>query len=120
MIFAREISGPLTSLVKQLNDATAKNKTAKFGSFIVFLSDDNSIAEKLISLSEKEKIEHTILGIAEAEGPDGYNVAAEADVTVVLYTGRTTKANYAFKKGKMTADDVTRIVGDLAKILPAK
>ena len=42
------------------------------------------------------------------------------NVTVVLYVGRVVKANYAFKKGKMTADDVTRIVGDLAKIVPAK
>jgi hypothetical protein len=120
MIFAREISGPLTGLVKQLNEATAKNKNAKLGSFVVFLSDDNSTAEKLIALAEKEKLEHTILGLAEAEGPEGYNVAAEADVTVVLYTGRTTKANFAFKKGKMTAEDVGRIIGDLAKILLAK
>ena len=120
MIFAREISGPLTSLVKQLNEATVKNKNQKLGSFVVFLTDDPGMAEKLIALSDKEKIEHTILGFAEAEGPNGYNVSAEADVTVVLYTGRITKANYAFQKGKMTADDVTRIVGDLAKILPSK
>jgi hypothetical protein len=120
MIFAREISGPLTSLVKQLNEATVKNKNKKLGSFVVFLSDDAGIAEKLIALAEKEKIDHTIFGFAEVEGPAGYNLAAEADVTVVLYTGRLTKANYAFKKGKMTADDVTRIVGDLAKILPSK
>ncbi len=120
MIFARQISGPLTSLVKQLNEATPKHKNAKLGSFVVFLSDDNSLAEKVIALSEKEKIAHTILGLHEAEGPNGYSVAAEADVTVVLYTGRTAKANYAFKPGKMTADDVTRIIADLPKILPSK
>jgi hypothetical protein len=120
MIFAREISGPLTSLVKQLNDATLKHKNTKLGSFVVFLSDENSFAEKVISLADKEKIEQTTLGVVEAEGPEGYDVAADADVTVVLYTNRTTKVNYAFKKGKMTTDDVTRIVSDLAKILPAK
>lgn len=120
MIFARQISGPLTGLVKQLNDATLKHKNAKLGSFVVFLSDDGGMAEKVIALAEKEKIEHTILGLHEAEGPGGYNLAAEADVTVVLYTGRTTKANYAFMPGKMTADDVTRIIADLSKILPSK
>ncbi len=118
MIFAREISGPLTSLVKQLNDAGSKHKD--LGSFVVFLNDDAGTAEKVIALAEKEKLTHTILSVAEAAGPDGYNVAAEADVTVVLYTGRVVKANHAFKKGKMTAEDVTRIVGDLAKILPKK
>ena len=119
LIFAREVSGPLTSLVKQLNEATSKHRDAKLGSFVVFLSDDDGVAEKLIGLAEKEKLEHTVLGFVEAVGPEGYNVGAEADVTVVLYTGRTTKANYAFKKGQLTADHVKRIVGDLAKILPS-
>lgn len=120
MIFAREISGPLTSLVKQFNEATVKNKSKKLGSFVVFLSDDPGIAEKLITLADKEKIEHTVLGFMEAAGPDGYEVSASAEVNVVLYTGRVVRANYAFTKGKLTADDVTRIVRDLSKIVPTK
>ncbi len=120
MVFARKISDPLTSLVKQLNEATPKHKNAKLGTFVVWLSDDAGLAEKLIGLAEKEKIEHTTLGLHEAEGPDGYNVAPEAEVTVVLYTGRVAKVNYAFMPGKMTADDVTRIMADLPKILPPK
>lgn len=120
MVFAREISGPLTSLVKKLDEATVKNKNRDMGSFVVFLSDDAGMAEKLIALAQKEKLAETILALDEAAGPDGYDVAKEADVTVVLYTGRAVKANYAFRKGKMTADDVTRIVADLSKIVPAK
>ena len=120
MVFARQTSDPLTSLVKKLDEATVKNRDRKLGSFVVFLSDDASLAEKLIALTGKEKIEHTILALGEAAGPEGYGVAAEADVTVVLYTGRVVKANYAFKKGKMTAGDVTRIVADLAKVVPAR
>ncbi len=117
MVFARETSGPLTSLVKKLDEATVKNRNRKLGSFVVFLSDAG-LAEQLIALAQKEKIEQTILALGEAAGPEGYDVSAEADVTVVLYAGRVVKANYAFKKGKMTADDVTRIVRDLAKIVP--
>jgi hypothetical protein len=120
MVFARETSGPLTSLVKKLDEATVKNRDRKLGSFVVFLGDDAGTAEKLIALAREEKIAHTILALGEAEGPDGYDVAAGADVTVVLYVGRVVKANYAFKKGKMTTDDVDRIVGDLSKILPSK
>jgi hypothetical protein len=120
MVFARQTSGPLTSLVKKLDEATVKNQDRKLGSFLVFLSDDSGTAEKLIALAAKEKIEQTLLALGEPAGPDGYDVAAEADVTVVLYVGRLVKANYAFKKGKMTNDDVTRIVGDLSKILPSK
>ena len=120
MVFARQTSGPLTSLVKKLDEATVKNKGRKLGSFVVFLSDDAGTAEKLIALAKKERIEQTILAQGEAAGPEGYDVAAEADVTVVLYSGRVVKANYAFQKGKMTASDVNRIVGDLSKMVPSK
>ena len=122
MVFARQTSDPLTSLVKKLDEATVKHEDKKLGSFVVFLSDDAGMAEKLIALAAKEKIERTIIALGEAAGPEGYGVAAEAeaDVTVVLYVGRVVKANYAFKKGKMTADEVTRIIGDLSKIVPSK
>ena len=40
MIFAREVSDPLTSLVKKIDEATAKNSSCRMGSFVVFLSDD--------------------------------------------------------------------------------
>jgi hypothetical protein len=120
MIFAREISDPLTSLVKQIDAATAKHMDKKMGSFVVFLSDADDTAEKLIDLAQKEKIEHTILSLMEAAGPAEYKVAKEADITIVLYTGGKVKANYAFKKGKMTEKDIARIVGDVSKILPEK
>jgi hypothetical protein len=56
MIFAREVSAPLTSLVKQIDDATAKNKKARMGSFVVFLGDDEDLNKKVKDLSEKERV----------------------------------------------------------------
>jgi hypothetical protein len=120
MIFARNISDPLTSLVKKLNEATAKSKEKKLGSFVVMLSDEESMAEKLITLADKERIDQTILGLMESAGPPEFEVAKDAEITVVLYTGRKVKVNYAFKKGKMTAEDISRILADLPKILPEK
>jgi hypothetical protein len=118
MIFAREISDPLTGLVKQVNAATAKHKANKLGSFVVFLNDA-SIADKLSELAKKEKVEHTILGFME-EGPKEYKVAKDADVTVVLYVSRRVKANYVFKKGELGPEQTTKIMADLGKILPMK
>ena len=48
------------------------------------------------------------------------SVAKDADVTVVLYTNRTVKANHTFKKGDLKVPDIDRIVADVAKILPQK
>jgi hypothetical protein len=120
MIFAREVSDPLTSLVKKIDAATAKNSDCRMGSFVVFLSDDEGLEKKLKDLAKKDKIEHTVLSIDNPAGPRGYGIAKDADVTVVLYTNRTVKANYAFKKGEMKEADVEKIVGDVSKILPTK
>ncbi len=120
MVFAREISDPLTSLVKKIDAATAKNSDCSMGSFVVFLSDDEGLEKKLKELAKKDKIEHTVLTIDNPAGPRGYGVAKDADVTVVLYTKRTVKANYAFKKGELKEADVDKIVGDVSKILPQK
>ena len=120
MIFAREVSDPLTSLVKKIDAATAKNSDCRMGSFVVFLSDDEGLEKKLKDLAKKDKIDHTVLSIDNPAGPRGYGIAKDADVTVVLYTNRTVKANYAFKKGELKAADVDKIVGDVSKILPQK
>jgi hypothetical protein len=124
MIFAREVSDPLTSLVKKIDAATVKNSDAKMGSFVVFCNDDEDLAKKLKDLAEKEKLEKTALTIGDKSGPEGYNIAKDADITVVLYHGAyskgAVKANYAFKKGEMKDKDIDKIVEDLAKILPEK
>jgi hypothetical protein len=121
MIFAREVSDNLTSLVKKIDAETAKNKDARMGSFVVFLSDDEGMEKKLKELAKKNKLENTVLTLVEKkDGPEGYDIDKDADVTVVLYTKRTVKANHAFKKGEMKEKDVKKIVDDIKKILPEK
>jgi hypothetical protein len=120
MVFAREVSEPVTKLVKELDAATVKNGDAKMGSFFVFLGEDESLEGKLKDLAKKERLKKTVLTLDNKTGPEAYNIAKDADVTVVLYTGRTVKVNHAFKKGQMTDKDVQKIIGELPTILPAK
>jgi siroheme synthase (precorrin-2 oxidase/ferrochelatase) len=120
MIFAREISDTLTSLVKKIDAATAENKGCDMGSFVVFCSDDESLEKRLKDLADKEKISKLVLTIDNPSGPTKYKIAKDADVTVVLYTKGAVKANYAFKKGELKSADVDKIVGAIEKILPSK
>jgi hypothetical protein len=121
MIFAREIDGNLTSLVKKVDAATGKHSDCSMGSFIVMLSDDEKMEGKLKDLAEKEKLKNVVLTVMEDKaGPRGYDINPKADVTVVLYTNRTVKVNHAFKKGELKAKDVDKIVGEVSKILPEK
>ncbi len=120
MIFAREVSGPLTSLVKRIDAETAKNNDANLRSFVTFLSDDEGLEKKLKSLAEKEKITNTVLAIDNPAGPKAYKIAKEADVTVVLYTKHKVVVNRAYAKGELKDKDIDSIVADLSKILPSK
>ena len=118
MIFAREVSDSLTSLVKKIDAETAKNAKAKMGSFVVFLSDDEKLEGKLKSLSDKEGIKKCIFSIDNVAGPKGYKLSKDADITVVLYNKQKVAANYAFKKGELTETAITAILKDVPKILP--
>ncbi len=120
MIFAREVSDSLTSLVKKIDAETAKNKSAKMGSFVVFLTDDEKIEGSLKSLAQKEGIKSTVLSIDNPAGPDKYGVSKDADITVVLYNQRKVAANHVFKKGELNSKAIDAIVADLPKILVKK
>jgi hypothetical protein len=118
MIFAREVSGPLTSLVKKIDDATAKNNSKKLCSFTVFLSDNEGLEKQLKELAAKDSIKHTVFAIDNPAGPKPYNIAKDADVTVVLYKNKKVAVNHAFKKGELKDQDIEKILSDLSKILP--
>jgi hypothetical protein len=116
MIFAREIDGNLTSLVKEIDKATADNKSKKMGSFVVFLSDDKDLEGKIKELAEKEGLKNTVLTIDNIAGPTGYKVEKDAAITVVFYNQREVKVNQAFGKGQMKSEDIKKIVGELPKL----
>src|SRR6266852_2556298 len=102
MIFAREVSDSLTSLVKKIDAETAKNSGAKMGSFVVFISQDEKLGDKLKDIATKEGIKNCVLTIMDNEaGPPKYEIAKDASVTVVFYNQRKVLANHAFKKGDL-------------------
>jgi pantothenate kinase len=120
MIFARNIDSSLTSLVKKIDAATKENSSAKMGSFVVFLANDDDAKKMETSLPEfakKENIKSLVLAIDNVAGPQGYNIAKDADITVVLYNKRTVKANHVFRKGELNDKAIEAIVKDIPKIL---
>ena len=118
-IFAREITGDLTSLVKQIDEKIADNKDKKMRGFVVLLTDDPDAAEpQLKELAEKKEIENTPLTVFDGvAGPERYKIAEDADVTVMMWVGMKVKVNYAFKKGKLDKAAIAKIVKDTSKIL---
>lgn len=120
MIFAREATPAVANLIRKIDEATVKNKGCDMGSFVVFCSDEDGLEAKLKSLAAKGKLSKIVLSIDNPAGPKDYNVSKEADVTVVLYTDHTVKANFAFKKGQLSDKSIDAIVADISKITPKK
>jgi hypothetical protein len=118
MIFAREISDNLTSLVKAIDKKTEENAKKKMGSFVVFCNDSEKLEGELKELAKKEKLNKTILTLVDSKsGPGGYELHPDADVTVVLYKNRKTRAQFAYKKGDLQEKDIKAILDALPKIL---
>ncbi len=118
IIFARRVTPELTRLIKRIDQATGENQKRSMGSFVVLLSDSDNLEMQLKELARKQKIQHCILTIDNPDGPEGYSIAPEAEVTVLLYTKETVKANHAFKKGELNDKGIEAIIADLARILP--
>jgi hypothetical protein len=101
-IHARKITDDLASLVKQL-DGMVDSVEDKKGNetkhaFLVYLTDDpDAAAAELESLAEKHKIKNVPLTVFDgAAGPPAYNIAKEAEVTIVMWKDREVQANHAF------------------------
>lgn len=119
MIFARDNSPELTKLIKKVDACTAKNTGCNMGSFVVFLNDSEKLAKDIKTMAANEKISNTVLAIDNPAGPEGYNVAKDAGITVVLYTKTTAQANYAFRSpSELTDKMIDSIINDVSKIQP--
>jgi hypothetical protein len=116
MVFARDVNPTVTKLIKKLDACTAQNKEAEMGSCVIFCSDAKELEKKLQTLVKDEKVANCILAIDNSAGPEDYNIAKEADVTVLVYKERKVTANLTFKKGEMKDKDIDAVLAEVAKI----
>jgi hypothetical protein len=120
MVFARQATPELAKLARKLDEATESNRPAELGGCVILCSDDGTLKTKLEDVAKKERLKNVILAIENPAGPKDYNIAKSADVTVLLYTDRTVKANHAFRAGELNDKAIEKVLSDLGKILPEK
>jgi len=120
MLFARDLDEPLLKLLVKIDAATAKHQKESMGSFVVFLNDQPELPKKLEAAAKQHKFKHIVLSTFEPAGPEGFEVANEAAVTVVLYSEHTVRANHAFRKGELTDKEIERVLRNVPTILETK
>lgn len=118
-LFARELTGDLASLVKQLDQVVAANSKKKMGAFVVHLTDDADAAEaSLTELAAKQGIKNIPLTYVDGlAGPAVYKIAKDADITLMMWVKGTVKVNYTLKKGELNKKMIAKIISDTSKIL---
>lgn len=120
-IQARKITPELTKLVKEIDGLvdSADDRKGKNKAFVVLLTDDPDAAKsKLEKIADENKIKNTPLTIFDGvAGPRGYQIAKEAEVTVMVWNKQKVKVNHAFKSGKLDKDSIAKIVAEAKKAL---
>jgi hypothetical protein len=113
----------LTGLVKKINQQLeAARKTERpLGAYVIFVSNSDGLDKRIRGMAEKAAGNRVSLCIGAP--PTQYEVANEADVTVVIYNParrnqQTVKANFALRKGELDEEKTDAIVEALAEVLP--
>jgi hypothetical protein len=115
-VFANKTSEPLTSLVKQIDAKIAENTQLK--SFVVLMTKDVAkTKDELRTLAKDAGINHVPLTMyGELGGPPDYELARDADITVLLWKQHKVKFGHGFK-GALTESDIQAVVADIPKLL---
>ncbi len=115
-VFARKTTEPLTGLVKQIDEKIGEN--GKLKSFVVILnaSGEKSAAE-LRALAKAAGIKQVPLTMSQdPAGVPDYEIAKDADVTVVMWRGQKVRSARGYK-GELSEGDIAAIVAEIPKLL---
>ena len=114
----------MTGLVKKINqriDAAAGKAGNPLGAYVIFVSNSDGLDKRLRQMAHKEALNRVSLCIGAP--PTQYEVANEADMTVVIYNParrnqQKVTANFALRKGELDEAKTDAIVKAVSEVLP--
>jgi len=102
VVFARTLSDPLGKLLARLDAEAVARKDAGFKAWMTQLADTADL-DGLAKWARQQGLKTVPVGAFEdADGPPAYKLAADADVTVMLFVDQKVVANFAFRAGGLT------------------
>jgi hypothetical protein len=119
ILFARTLSEPLGKLAAQLERALAEQQKAELRGWVTFLNADQAAFDpKVVAWGQKHALRNLPLAIFEDPlGPPSYRLAAEADVTILLFVRQRVVANFAFRPGELNDKSIAEVLKALPRIL---
>jgi len=113
------LTGLVKTIDKQLQETRAIG-TRSLGVYVIFCNNDPKMKERLESLITKEEWKQVVICTHDPKTPSKYQVAEEADLTVVVYENRRVSANFPLRKGALDDNKVKEIRNALTRVLPRK
>jgi len=112
IILARTPSEPLGQLVKQVDQLVTKNQQQHLHGWVTFIGMKQPEKEpEIVSWNRKQGLKTLPLGIYEsADGPPGYKLNADAEVTVLLVKQSKVVHNFAFPAKGLTPAESKKIL----------
>lgn len=112
IILARASSEQLGQLVKQVDQLLLKHQKQKLHGWVTFVGMKQPTQEpEIVSWGKKQGLKELSLGIYEpTEGPPGYKLSADAEITVLLVKQSKVVHNFAYTAKGLTPADTKKIL----------
>jgi hypothetical protein len=118
LVFIHGSGEKALDFVQRLDAQAAKDKSLRVG--VIFLAKKEAyenVSHRLKTRARQRKIEKAWLCVFKSlDGPSGYAIAKEAEITLVLYRYKTVAATFAFREGEFAAKVSEKILEELRKL----
>jgi hypothetical protein len=120
VVFARKLTPELGKLLAKLDAETVARKDTGFKVWMTQLAAKADL-DGLAKWSQDQGLANVPVGTFEdADGPPAYLLAADADVTVLLFVKEKVVANFAFRGGELTPAAATAVLKAVPKLFDTK
>jgi hypothetical protein len=119
MVFTRSSGDKVTQLVKELDEAVAKNSDKQLRAFVNIVGEDRSAAETAAKeFGSKNSFANVPIVVPQESdnGPDNYGINPKAEVTVIVASQGKVTASHGFT-GAPSSDEVKQILADVSQAL---
>ena len=121
IVFARALSEPLTKILVKCDDAVIAQPKDAMKAWATILGEKTVSLEALGKWTKQAGLKNVPTGIFDDEvGPPSYRLAADAEVTVLLFVDKKVVANFAFRTGEVNEEALKKISTALKNLTSKK
>jgi hypothetical protein len=124
LVFARSTHPTTALLLRRLLEQLRAHRKEQLFAWFVFLARDRASEPALEAAAydfarANGATRMPVSALGDPQGPPGYLIAPEAEVTVLLFRGKKVVANHAFRTGEWNEKAVEAVLKELPGLLAA-